>query len=221
MIVNDFWSPVLLSLRVTVVATLLSFPVAVSVAWMMTGRRFKGKAVLETALMLPLVLPPSVIGFGLLALLGRRGWLGQLVEGLWGQQLVFTWWAAVFAAAVVAFPLMYQTVRTGLEQVDRELLEAAQVMGAGPWQLAQRVMFPLAWRSLLTGYTLGFARGLGEFGATLMVAGNIPGKTQTVPTAIYLAVDAGDWSQAGAWVATVVWVSFCLLAVSQWLRSRD
>ncbi|PTX60819.1 molybdate transport system permease protein [Melghirimyces profundicolus] len=220
MIVTDFWAPVILSLRVTVIASLFSFISGLAVAWLLAGRRFQGKTVLETVIMLPLVLPPTVIGFGLLAVLGKGGWLGALAERFFGGTVVFTWWGAVIAAAVVAFPLIYQTVKSGLENVDRELLEAGRVMGAGEWQLARWVTLPLAWRSLLTGYTLGFARGLGEFGATLMVAGNIPGKTQTVPTAIYLAVDAGRWNLAGMWVLVVVWISFCLLAFGHWVRSR-
>ncbi|WP_142505928.1 molybdate ABC transporter permease subunit [Melghirimyces algeriensis] len=220
MIANDFWSPVFLSLQVTMTSSILTFLSAMVFAWIMTGRCFKGKMLLETVVMLPMVLPPTVVGFGLLAILGRESWLGVLLERMLGQPLIFHWWAAVAAASVVSFPLVYQTVKTGLENVDQELLEAGRVLGAREWQLAWKVTLPLSWRSLLAGYTLGFARGLGEFGATLMVAGNIPGKTQTVPTAIYLAVDMGRWNLAGAWVLVVVWISFCLLGLGHWVRSR-
>ena len=153
--------------------------------------------------MLPLVLPPTVVGFGLLVLLGRNGPVGRWIEWLFHQPVIFTWWAAVVAAAVVAFPLMYQTFKAGFESVDRDLEDAARAMGAGEGQVFRHVTLPLSWRFLLTGTVLGFARGLGEFGATLMVAGNIPGETQTVPTAIYIAVETGRMDLAAYWVAAV------------------
>ncbi|OYD06905.1 molybdate ABC transporter permease subunit [Paludifilum halophilum] len=215
---SQWISPVLLSLQVTFTASLFAFTAAAAVAWRMSERRFRGKTTLETLLMLPLVLPPTVVGFVLLVVLGRESWFGRLFEWLFHQPVVFTWWAAVIAAAVVAFPLIYQTVKTGFEQVDVAYKEAARVSGADEWRVFLHVTLPLTGRSLLAGYTLGFARGLGEFGATLMVAGNVPGKTQTLPTAIYLAVESGNWVAAAYWTAAIVLLSFGLLGGVRWVH---
>jgi molybdate transport system permease protein len=157
----------------------------------------------------------------LLVLLGRRSWIGQAYEWLIGQPIVFSWIAAVIAAVVVSFPLAYRTIKTGLEEVNSELEDAAKLCGASQWQVFCRITVPLARRSLLTGYMLGFARCLGEFGATLMVAGNIPHRTQTIPTAIYLAVDSGNLSLAWAWAFVTVMISFLLLLAVNWPSRRE
>jgi molybdate transport system permease protein len=214
----DFLAPILLSLKVSLVASMAVLLLGVAAAWGMSFRtKFRGKTVLETIFLLPLVLPPSVVGFLLLFCIGRQNGLGRFLERLFGQPLVFTWWAAVLAAVVVAFPLVYQTMRVGFTSVDRDLLDSARSAGAGEWQLLRWITLPLAWRSVGTAYLLGFARGLGEFGATLMVAGNIPNKTQTLPTAIYVAVDSGNMPLAWAWTASMVVISFLLLL---WIGSK-
>jgi len=218
MISTGFWSPILLSFKVTITASLIAFVAATAFAWWLKARSFPGKTIVETALMLPLVLPPTVVGFGLLILMGRNGPVGRWVEWLFHQPVIFTWWAAVVAAAVVAFPLMYQTFKAGFESVDRDLEDAARAMGAGEGQVFRYVTLPLSWRFLLTGTVLGFARGIGEFGATLMVAGNIPGETQTVPTAIYIAVETGRMDLATYWVIAVVFFSFLLLGIVQRMK---
>lgn len=218
MISTDFWNPILLSLKVNVTAGLIAFVAATAIAWWLKERSFPGKTILETLLMLPLVLPPTVVGFGLLVVLGRNGPVGRFIEWLTHQPVIFTWWAAVIAAAMVAFPLMYQTFKAGFESVDRDLEDAARSMGAGEIQVFRHVTLPLSWRFLLTGSVLGFARGLGEFGATLMVAGNIPGETQTVPTAIYIAVETGRMDLAAYWVVAVVILSFSLLGIVQRMK---
>ncbi|UUZ82781.1 molybdate ABC transporter permease subunit [Paenibacillus sp. P26] len=160
----------------------------------------------------PLVLPPTVVGFVLLVLLGRKSWMGQLIEWLFAAPVIFSWWVAVIASIVVAFPLVYQTMKVGFSSVDRDLEGAARSMGAGEWQVFRYITLPLTVRSLVSAYILGFARGLGEFGATLMIAGNIPGKTQTLPTAIYVAVDAGHTTMAWAWTGSMIVISFLMLA---------
>lgn len=218
MIHPDFWSPIRLSLEVTAVSSVLVFLLALIMASWMKGRNFPGKPLLETLWMLPLVLPPSVVGFGLLMIFGRHSWPGQVIEWVFDQPLVFTWWAAVIAATVVAFPLSYQTIKTGLESIDPELEDAARSMGAKEIQVMWFVTIPLSWRSLATGYMLGFARALGEFGATLMFAGNIPGKTQTLPTAIYMASESGNIPLATSWVIAIVLVSFGLLSLVHWIQ---
>jgi molybdate transport system permease protein len=218
---NDFFAPVWLSVQVSLIASIIVFFLALFAAKAMKQAKFPGQNIVETLLMLPLVLPPTVVGFVLLVLLGRRSWIGQAYEWLIGQPIVFSWIAAVIAAVVVSFPLAYRTIKTGLEEVNSELEDAAKLCGASQWQVFCRITVPLARRSLLTGYMLGFARCLGEFGATLMVAGNIPHRTQTIPTAIYLAVDSGNLSLAWAWAFVTVMISFLLLLAVNWPSRRE
>lgn len=219
MTLHQFWSPIMISLQVTIIASIIAFIFAVSAAWLMKKRSFRGKSLIETMFLLPLVLPPSVVGFGLLVLLGQNSWIGLFIETIFEQSLVFTKGAAVVSAFVVAFPLIYMTLKSGFEQIDHEFEDAARSMGAGEVQVFWYVTLPMAWRSLITGYVLGFARSIGEFGATLMFAGNIPGKTQTLPTAIYLAVEAGNKTQAYYWVITIVIFSFFLLMLTNIVKS--
>lgn len=211
---DDFWPPIRLSLQVSLLASVLVLLLGIFVARWMHRSAFRGKTLLETAFLLPLVLPPTVIGFLLLVLLGRRSWAGRFIEWLSGAPIVFTWWAAVIAAVVVAFPLVYQTMKVGFASVDRTLEEAGRSIGANEWQVFRYITLPLTYRSLLSAYILGFARSLGEFGATLMIAGNIPGRTQTVPTAIYVAVDSGNGAMAWAWTGAIVLVSFVILLLT-------
>lgn len=218
---NEFWSPVILSLKVSLLAGLIAFVLAGYVAWKMTGKRFKGKLFIETLIMLPMVLPPTVVGFLLLVAFGRRGVIGKIFEMMSGLPIVFTWGAAVLAASVVAFPLAYQSAKAGFASIDRDLAAAGRSMGASEWQLLLWVIIPLARRTLITAFVLAFTRALGEFGATLMLAGNIPGRTQTLPTAIYMAVEAGDMTLAWAWAALMVLISFGLLAFFGPRSERD
>lgn len=211
---SEFWSPIRLSLQVSLLSGILTALIGVCVARWMSRRSFKGKTLLETAFMLPLVLPPTVVGFLLLVVLGRKSWLGRLIEWLFAAPIVFTWWAAVIAATVVAFPLVYQTMKVGFASVDRDLEDAGRSIGANEWQVFRYITLPLTFRSLISAYILGFARSLGEFGATLMIAGNIPGKTQTIPTAIYVAVDAGNAPMAWAWTGSMIVISFLMLLLT-------
>lgn len=208
---NEFLAPVGLSIQVALLASFIVFILALAAARWMARASFIGKQAVETVLLLPLVLPPNVVGFVLLVALGRRSWIGGAYEWLIGQPIVFTWAAAVIAAVVVAFPLAYRTMKAGLEEVDAELEDSARSQGANARQLFRWITAPLASRSLLAGYILGFARCLGEFGATLMIAGNIPNRTQTLPTAIFVAVDSGNLNLAWAWAVTMVLLSFLML----------
>jgi molybdate transport system permease protein len=211
---HDFWLPIRLSLQIALLSSLVVLLLGVAVAWWMPRRKFKGKIVLETIFMLPLVLPPTVVGFLLLVLLGRRSFIGKWIEWLFAAPIVFTWWAAVVASIVVSFPLVYQTMKVGFASVDRNLEDAGRSMGASEWGVFRYISLPLAFRSLISAYILGFARGLGEFGATLMIAGNIPGRTQTIPTAIYVAVDSGNTAMAWAWTCAIIIISFLLLLLT-------
>ncbi|WP_158736885.1 molybdate ABC transporter permease subunit [Alteribacillus sp. YIM 98480] len=215
---TEFWTPIWVSLRVVIVASLLGFCLAMAMAWFLKKRQIRGKVFLETFLMLPLVLPPTVVGFGLLVLFGRNSFIGSWFEWFFGQPLVFSYIAAVIAATVVAFPLVYQTLVNGFESVDSDLEDAARQMGASEFKVFIYVTFPLSWRSIASGFMLGFARALGEFGATLMFAGSIYGVTQTIPTSIYLAVETGNYLIAYYWVGSIILFSFILLSVVQQMK---
>ncbi|WP_309120765.1 molybdate ABC transporter permease subunit [Paenibacillus sp.] len=210
-----WFEPVRLSLATAAVASAIAFVLGTLAAWRMQLARVRGRTLLEALILLPLVLPPTVVGFVLLVVFGRRSWAGAAYEWLFGQPIVFSAAAAALASAVVAFPLVYQTAKAGFASVDRDLTDAARSIGAGEWQLLRYVAAPLAGRALVAGFILGFARALGEFGATLMFAGAIPGRTLTLPTAIYLAVESGDDARAWAWCAAIAAIGFALLLVAR------
>lgn len=204
------WSPVWISLATSVVATLITLVIGLAAAAWRDRRAGPAMALIDGLFLLPLVLPPTVVGFFLLLLFGRRGPIGMLLEQL-GVTIVFSWPATVIAAAVVSFPLMYLTARAAFEQVDPHFLQAARTLGASEWRVFREVALPLAWPGVLAGTILSFARALGEFGATLMLAGNIPGRTATIPIAIYFAVEADDVRGAVAWCGVDVGISLALL----------
>lgn len=211
-------SPLWISLKTAAVATAIAFVLGIATAYWMLGYRGKFKSLIEGILVSPLILPPTVLGFLLLMLLGKNSPLGQILSRI-NINLVFTWYAAAIAATVVAFPLMYKTALGAFEQIDTNLLRAARTLGASEWQAFRRIVLPLAAPGILAGTTLTFARALGEFGATLMVAGNIPGQTQTIPMAIYFAVEAGAIEEAAVWVAIVLGVSLsAIVGVNCWQR---
>ena len=189
------WSPILLSLKVAGLATAASFCAGVAAAWLLARRRSPFSAVLDAMCTLPMILPPTVLGYYLILLVGRRGVIGPWLAEC-GINLIFSWQGAVVAATVVVFPLIYKSARAALELVDPRLENAARTLGASEWKVFWQVSLPLAWRGIVAGGMLAFARGMGEFGATLMIAGNIPGKTQTLALAIYDAFQAGNDEQA-------------------------
>ncbi|MEO7386028.1 MAG: molybdate ABC transporter permease subunit [Gammaproteobacteria bacterium] len=186
----------LLTGKIAGVAVTLALIAGVGAAWVMHRVKFPGRTLVDAVLTLPMVLPPTVLGYYLLTLLGRRSLLGQWLEETLGIRLIFTWQGAVVAAAIVAFPLVYQGTRAAFESVDRQLEDAARVLGSSELRVFARVTVPLAWPGILAGTMLAFARAMGEFGATLMVAGSLPGKTQTLALAIYDAVQAGNDADA-------------------------
>lgn len=194
-------SPLELSLRVASLATLFSFVAATLMAWLLARKRGPLPALLDALCTLPLVLPPTVLGYYLILLVGRRGVFGYWLADM-GINLIFSWQGAVVAATVVVFPLIYKSARAALEQVDPHLENAARTLGSSEWRVFVSVSLPLAWRGIFAGLMLAFARGMGEFGATLMIAGNIPGKTQTLALAIYDAFQAGNDVQA-VWLVII------------------
>jgi molybdate transport system permease protein len=210
-LMNFDLSPLSISLKTALVATLIAFFLGIAAARWMLGYRGKGKALIEALFISPLVLPPTVVGFLLLLLLGNNSPIGQLLLRL-GASIIFSWFATVITATVVAFPLMYKTALGAFEQIDINLLQAARTLGASEWTVFWAVIVPLAAPGIVAGTILAFARALGEFGATLMLAGNIPGQTQTIPLAIYFAVEAGDMNQALAWVLVILVISLSAIA---------
>jgi molybdate transport system permease protein len=188
--------PLWLTLRVASLATFFAFLAEVALAFMIARRQFWGRDWLEALSTLPLVLPPTVLGYYLLVLVGRQGWIGGWLQETLGLSLIFTWQGAVLAAVIVSVPLVLKSSRAAFEEVDQGLENVARTLGLSEWTVFLRVSFPLAWRGILAGTMLAFARAMGEFGATLMEAGNLPGKTQTLSLAVYDAVQAGGESLA-------------------------
>jgi len=205
------WSALALSLKVAGCATLIDLVLGVAAGFLLARRRFPGRELLDTLLTLPMVMPPTVLGYYLLVLIGRHGWLGAWLQDRFGINLIFTWQGAVIAAAVVIFPLVFKPARAAFEAVDGQLEQAARVLGVSEMALFFRVTLPLAWRGILAGLLLGFARALGEFGATLMVAGSIPGRTQTLSIAVYEAVQAGQDDTANLMVLLTSFVCVAVL----------
>jgi molybdate transport system permease protein len=216
----DTFAALELSLRVAVLATAVNAVVGIPLAYALARRRFRGKAVLDLLVTLPLVLPPTVTGYYLIVLLGRRGWLGAPLYQATGWTVAFTWYAAVIAATVMALPLLVRTARAAIESVDRDLEKAAYTLGRSEWRTALEVTLPLARNGILAGLVLAFARALGEFGATLMLAGNIPGRTTTVPLAIYTAVQTGESGAALVLVGILTALSCVVLIAAGRLGAR-
>src|SRR5436853_7335108 len=209
-----------LSIRVAVLATALDALVGIPLAYVLARRRFRGQTLVDLLVTLPLVLPPTVTGYYLIVLLGRRGWLGAPLYAATGWTIAFTWYAAVVAATVMALPLLVRTARAAIESVDRDLEKAAYTLGRSEWRTALEVTLPLARKGLLAGLVLAFARALGEFGATLMLAGNIPGRTQTVPLAIYTAAQTGETGEALWLVVMLTALSGAVLVAANRLGGR-
>jgi len=213
--------PLYLTLKVSVTATFFSVIIGLGLAYLMARKGFWGKGVLDALIMQPLVIPPTVLGYYLLVLLGRSGPLGRFFEDKLGVSIVFTWKGAVIAAFVASLPLFVRPARAAIEGVDRNLENAARLLGKTEWEVLKTITIPLAWRGIAAGSVMAFARATGEFGATLMVAGNIPGLTQTLPIAIYDAVQMGNTKMANILVGIITLFSFSVLYfVNRFTRGR-
>lgn len=196
-------APLWLTLKIALLATLLAGAIGIALGWWMARRQFRGKNFVDALLMLPMVLPPTVLGYYLIVVIGRNGVLGQYLDRWFSINLMFTWQGAVIAASLVSLPLIYKAARAAFEDVDGRFLHAARTLGASEPEVFLRIALPLAVRGITAGLMLAFARAMGEFGATLMIAGNLPGKTQTLSIAIYDAVQAGNDAQA-LWLTLVI-----------------
>jgi molybdate transport system permease protein len=210
-----------LTLQIALVATVINVPIAVGLSWLIIKKRVRGSFVLDIVASLPLALPPVVVGYLLLILLGRNGPLGGLLNSLFGVEIVFTWVAAALAAAIVSFPLMARTIMVSMRGVDDGLERSARSLGAGPWRVFFTITIPLAYRGILAGVLLGFVRAMSEFGATIIVAGSIPGSTQTLPLAIFSRVQLGDNDVALRLVVVSVVLAIVTLALHNWLLERS
>ncbi len=215
------WSAIGLSVKVSLTAVIVSLPVGMAVAWMLARKKFRGKWLVETLINLPLVLPPVVTGYLLLVALGRRGLLGRWLDHYLGLQLVFDWKGAAVASAVMAFPLMVRAMRLAFSAVDPRLEQAARTLGAGPWDTFFRITLPLARNGVIAGAILAFARALGEFGATIMIAGDTPGETRTVPLAIYDLLNSPN-ADAHVWrlLLASIAIAASTMAAGEYLQRR-
>lgn len=205
----DF-SPLWISLKTAFLATIITSIIGIFISYKMANYKGRGRGIIDGIFTLPLILPPTVIGFFLLLLCGKNGFVGKIFMSF-NKNIIFSWSATVIAAAVVAFPMMYRTCRSAFEQIDKNMISAARTLGLSETKIFFKIAMPLAWPGIIGGLVLSFARALGEFGATLMIAGNIPGKTQTMPVAIFFAVEGGDMNKAMLWVLIIVAISFIMI----------
>jgi molybdate transport system permease protein len=215
------WMAVELSLRVATVATLVATPIGIAVGWLLARREFWGKAMLDAVVHLPLVLPPVVTGYLLLLTFGRRGLIGAWLADHLGIVFAFRWTGAALACGIMAFPLLVRPIRLSIEAVDRKLEQAAATLGAAPWQVFLTVTLPLALPGVLAGMVLGFAKAIGEFGATITFVSNIPGETQTISSAIYSLIQTPDGDSAALRLVVVsILISMAALVASEWFARR-
>ena len=205
----DF-SPLWISLKTAFLATIITSIIGIFISYKMANYKGRGRGFIDGIFTLPLILPPTVIGFFLLLICGKNGFVGKIFMSF-NKNIIFSWSATVIAATVVAFPMMYRTCRSAFEQIDKTMISAARTLGLSETKIFFKVAIPLAWPGIIGGLVLSFARALGEFGATLMIAGNIPGKTQTMPVAIFFAVESGDMNKAMLWVLIIVAISFIMI----------
>ena len=205
----DF-SPLWISLKTAFLATIITSIIGIFISYKMANYKGRGRGLIDGVFTLPLILPPTVIGFFLLLICGKNGFVGKIFMSF-NKNIIFSWSATVIAATVVAFPMMYRTCRSAFEQIDKNMISAARTLGLSETKIFFKIEIPLAWPGIIGGLVLSFARALGEFGATLMIAGNIPGKTQTMPVAIFFAVEGGDMNKAMLWVLIIVAISFIMI----------
>lgn len=205
----DF-SPLWISLKTAFLATIITSIIGIFISYKMANYKGRGRGLIDGVFTLPLILPPTVIGFFLLLICGKNGFVGKIFMSF-NKNIIFSWSATVIAATVVAFPMMYRTCRSAFEQIDKNMISAARTLGLSETKIFFKIAIPLAWPGIIGGLVLSFARALGEFGATLMIAGNIPDKTQTMPVAIFFAVEGGDMNKAMLWVLIIVAISFIMI----------
>ncbi|GAA0091877.1 MULTISPECIES: molybdate ABC transporter permease subunit [Paraclostridium] len=214
-------SPLIISIKTSLVATLITFILGIIISYKIFWYKGRYESLIDTILTLPLVLPPTVVGFFILITIGKNGPVGMILKTI-DINLIFTWTATVISAVIVSFPIMYRSLKSSFEQIDNNMIFAAKTLGLSEKEIFMKIMLPISYPGIIGAVILSFARAIGEFGATLMIAGNIPGKTQTMPIAIFFAVESGDMNKAMIWVMIIIGISAIVITISNFIsRSRD
>ncbi|GAA0099750.1 molybdate ABC transporter permease subunit [Paraclostridium bifermentans] len=214
-------SPLIISIKTSLVATLITFILGIIISYKIFWYKGRYESLIDTILTLPLVLPPTVVGFFILITIGKNGPVGMILKTI-DINLIFTWTATVISAVIVSFPIMYRSLKSSFEQIDNNMIFAAKTLGLSEKEIFMKIMLPISYPGIIGAVILSFARAIGEFGATLMIAGNIPGKTQTMPIAIFFAVESGDMNKAMIWVMIIIGMSAIVITISNFIsKSRD
>lgn len=214
-------SPLIISIKTSLVATLITFILGIVISYKIFWYKGRYESLIDTMLTLPLVLPPTVVGFFILITIGKNGPVGMILKTI-DINLIFTWTATVISAVIVSFPIMYRSLKSSFEQIDNNMIFAAKMLGLSEKEIFMKIMLPISYPGIIGAVILSFARAIGEFGATLMIAGNIPGKTQTMPIAIFFAVESGDMNKAMIWVMIIIGISAIVITISNFIsKSRD
>ena len=214
-------SPLIISIKTSLVATLITFILGIIISYKIFWYKGIYESLIDTMLTLPLVLPPTVVGFFILITIGKNGPVGMILKTI-DINLIFTWTATVISAVIVSFPIMYRSLKSSFEQIDNNMIFAAKTLGLSEKEIFMKIMLPISYPGIIGAVILSFARAIGEFGATLMIAGNIPGKTQTMPIAIFFAVESGDMNKAMIWVMIIIGMSAIVITISNFIsKSRD
>ncbi|WP_278683111.1 molybdate ABC transporter permease subunit [Paraclostridium bifermentans] len=214
-------SPLIISIKTSLVATLITFILGIIISYKIFWYKGRYESLIDTMLTLPIVLPPTVVGFFILITIGKNGPVGMILKTI-DINLIFTWTATVISAVIVSFPIMYRSLKSSFEQIDNNMIFAAKTLGLSEKEIFMKIMLPISYPGIIGAVILSFARAIGEFGATLMIAGNIPGKTQTMPIAIFFAVESGDMNKAMIWVMIIIGISAIVITISNFIsKSRD
>ena len=214
-------SPLIISIKTSLVATLITFILGIIISYKIFWYKGRYESLIDTMLTLPLVLPPTVVGFFILITIGKNGPVGMILKTI-DINLIFTWTATVISAVIVSFPIMYRSLKSSFEQIDNNMIFAAKTLGLSEKEIFMKIMLPISYPGIIGAVILSFARAIGEFGATLMIACNIPGKTQTMPIAIFFAVESGDMNKAMIWVMIIIGISAIVITISNFIsKSRD
>lgn len=213
-------TPLVISIKTSLIATIITSIIGILIAYLMMNYKGKFRTLIEIILTLPLILPPTVVGFCLLLIFGKNGIIGNILISM-NKNIIFTWWATVISAVAVSLPIMYRSLRSAFEQIDENIILSARTLGLSEWNIFKKIILPLSTPGLIGGIALSFARAIGEFGATLMIAGNIPGKTQTIPIAIFFEVESGNMTMASFWVMVIILMSLGIMLILNYWSNKQ
>lgn len=213
-------TPLVISIKTSLIATIITSIIGILIAYLMMNYKGKFRTLIEIILSLPLILPPTVVGFCLLLIFGKNGIIGNILISM-NKNIIFTWWATVISAVAVSLPIMYRSLRSAFEQIDENIILSARTLGLSEWNIFKKIILPLSTPGLIGGIALSFARAIGEFGATLMIAGNIPGKTQTIPIAIFFEVESGNMAMASFWVMVIILMSLGIMLILNYWSNKQ